>query len=61
MDNIEEFNEYDEPEFTQEEELKMYGEIPTEISIEAPEHHSVSDAYEMGDVGEEGVNDEISN
>lgn len=62
MDNIkEEFNEYDEPEFTQEEEIKMYGEVPTNISIEAPQYHGVNEAYEIGDIEGEGEENEVSN
>lgn len=61
MDNIEEFGEYDEPEFTQEEELKMYGEIPTDEINEIPQTHGLEESYENGDIPEEGENNEVSN
>ena len=55
MDDIkEEFDEYDEPEITVEQETEMYGEKPEE-AIEMPQTHGVEEAYEIGDeeVGEE--------
>lgn len=42
------FNEYDEPEFTKEQEIEMYGDIPDEVP-DIPQSHEEDEAYETGD------------
>lgn len=39
------FNEYDEPEFTEEQELEMYGEKPEDAAL-IPQSHGVEEDYE---------------
>lgn len=42
------FNDYDEPEFTEEQELEMYGPKP-ETAPTIPQSHGEDEAYEIGD------------
>lgn len=44
----EEFNEFDEPVLTEDEEKEMYGDKPEEV-LDAPQNHGVEEAYEIGD------------
>lgn len=44
----EEFNEYDEPEFSEEDEISMYGPKPEDAPL-IPQTHGEEEAYETGD------------
>lgn len=45
---MEEFNEFDEPEFTEEQELEMYGEKSEDAPM-IPQTHGEEENYEIGD------------